>query len=203
MPMPIQRPSPARAAIPLAPTVSLTDAELVRRARGGDGWSEEAVYRRYAAPVLALSKRLLADTAEAEDVTQETFVLAFGAWNKLRSPEHLKQWLLQIAVSRVHRRFRRRKLLRVFGFQDSGGDAALETLARPDCPQEVRLELARLGRALDRLPAAERIAWVLRHVEGMTIEETAEGSGCSLATAKRRLARASARIERILQRGTK
>jgi RNA polymerase sigma-70 factor, ECF subfamily len=189
--------------IPLAPTVNLTDEELVRRARTGDGWSEEAVYRRYAAQVLALSKRLLADTAEAEDVTQETFVLAFAAWNKLRSPERLKQWLLQIAVSRVHRRFRRRKLLSVLGFQDLGGDATLDALARPDCPQEVRFELALLGRALERLPAAERIAWVLRHVEGMTIEEAAQGSGCSPATAKRRIARASARIERILGRSSK
>jgi RNA polymerase sigma-70 factor (ECF subfamily) len=185
-------------AIPLAPTLTASDEELVRRARARDAWAEEAVYRRYAPRILALSKRLLADSAEAEDVTQETFVIAFAGWKKLRDPECLRQWLIQIAVSRVHRRFRRRKLLRVLGFQESDSDASLNALARPDCPQELRAELALIGKALARLSPGERIAWVLRHVEGMSLEETALESGCSLATAKRRIARAAACIERFL-----
>jgi RNA polymerase sigma-70 factor (ECF subfamily) len=186
------------AAIPLAPTLNAPDAELVRRARAGDAWAKEAVYRRHAARILALSKRLLGDSAEAEDVTQETFVTAFAAWKNLRDPERLQQWLIQIAVSRVHRRFRRRKLLGVLGFQEPLGDASLHALARPDCPQELRAELALISKALDRLSAGERIAWILRHVEGMSLEETAHESGCSLATAKRRIARAAASIERFV-----
>jgi RNA polymerase sigma-70 factor (ECF subfamily) len=185
--------------IQLAPTLNASDEELVRRARAGDAWAEEAVYRRYAARILVLSKRLLGDSAEAEDVTQETFVIAFAGWKKLRDPECLRQWLIQIAVSRVHRRFRRRKLLRVLGIQESDSDASLNALARPDCPQELRAELALIGKALARLSPGERIAWVLRHVEGMSLEETALESGCSLATAKRRIARAAACIERFVQ----
>lgn len=185
--------------IQLAPTLNSPDAELVRRARAGDTWAEEAVYRRYAARILALSKRLLGDAAEAEDATQETFVTAFAAWHKLRDPHRLQQWLIQIAVSRAHRRFRRRRLLNALGFKDPGSDASLYALARPDCPHEARVELALISKALDRLSAAERIAWILRHVEGMSLEETANEVGCSLATAKRRIARASARIERFLQ----
>jgi RNA polymerase sigma-70 factor (ECF subfamily) len=191
------------APIQLAPTLNASDAELVRRARGGDAWAEEAVYRRYAARILALSKRLLGDAAEAEDATQETFVAAFAGWKKLRDPDRLQQWLIQIAVSRAHRRFRRRRLLSALGFQELGSDASLHALARPDCPQELRVELALIGRALDRLSPGERIAWVLRHVEGMSLEETAHESGCSLATAKRRIARAAARIERFLQGSTR
>jgi RNA polymerase sigma-70 factor (ECF subfamily) len=190
-------------AIQLAPTVNSSDAELVRRARAGDAWAEEAVYRRYAARILALSKRLLADSAEAEDATQETFVTAFAAWKQLRDPDRLEQWLIQIAVSRVHRRFRRRKLLNFLGFHEPGSDASLDALARPDCPQEVRAELALIGKALDRLSAGERITWVLRHVEGMSLEEAAHESGCSLATAKRRIARATASIERFVQRSAR
>ena len=190
-------------AIQLAPTLNSSDAELVQRARAGDAWAEEAVYRRYAARILTLSKRLLGDGAEAEDVTQETFVTAFAAWKKLRDPDRLRQWLIQIAVSRVHRRFRRRRLLSALGFRDAGSDASLDALARPDCPQELRAELALIGRALERLSAGERIAWTLRHVEGMSLEEIAHESGCSLATAKRRIARATTSIERFAQRSAR
>jgi RNA polymerase sigma-70 factor, ECF subfamily len=192
-------------AIPLAPTLNASDAVLVRRARAGDAWANEAIYRRHAARILALSKRLLGDSAEAEDVTQETFVIAFAAWKKLREPDRLQKWLIQIAVSRVHRRFRRRRILSALGFRESEGDASLQALARPECPQEVRTELALISKALHRLSAGERIAWVLRHVEGMSLEETALESGCSLATAKRRIARAAASIERFVhvQRGVR
>lgn len=204
------RRSPGRAAtdleapaIQLAPTLSASDAELVERARAGDGWAEEAIYRRYAARILTLSKRLLGDSAEAEDVTQETFVTAFAAWKKMREPDRLPQWLTQIAVSRVHRHFRRRRLLRALGFEEPGTDACLDALASPHCPQELRTELALIGKALARLPGAERIAWTLRHVEGMSLEETANQSGCSLATAKRRIASATASIERFVQRSAR
>jgi RNA polymerase sigma-70 factor, ECF subfamily len=189
--------------IQLAPTLSASDVELVRRARSGDTWAEEAVYRRYAPRILTLCKRLLADGAEAEDATQETFVTAFAAWKKLRDEERLQQWLIQIAVSRVHRRFRRRRLLRALGFQDFGNDASLAAIARPDCPQELRAELSLIGKALDRLPAGERIAWILRHVEGMSLGETAQHSACSLATAKRRLTRAMASIEHFVRRSSR
>lgn len=185
----------------VAPTLRLPDTELIRRARAGDPWAEKAVYRRYAAQILGLCKRLLADTHEAEDVTQETFAVAFASWGKLREPERLRQWLMQIAVSKVHRRFRRRKVRNALGFRELGHDAALDALARPDCPQEVKAELALVAKALERLSTGERIAWVLRHVEGMSLEEVACQTACSLATAKRRVATASDFIERFARRG--
>jgi RNA polymerase sigma-70 factor, ECF subfamily len=189
-----ETPAPA---IQLAPTLTLSDAELVRRALSGDAWAEEAIYRRYAARILALTKRLLGDSAEAEDATQETFIIAFAAWKKLRDSERLCQWLVQIAVSRAHRRFRRRRLLSSLGFCSLAGDASLDALARQDCPEESRVELALIGKALERVSAAERIAWILRHVEGMSLDEVAQQTASSLATAKRRIARAAASIQRL------
>lgn len=187
--------------VPVVPTAPLSDAELVRRARACDSWAEEAIYRRYAALILGMCKRLLADRAEAEDVTQDTFAMAFQSLPQLRQPDRLRQWLTQIAVSKVHRRFRRRKLRRAFGLQDSPDDATLELLAGPSCPQETRAELALLAKALDKLSGAERIAWMLRHVEGLPLEEIAQECECSLATTKRRIAAAAARIERFTTRG--
>lgn len=187
--------------VPLVPTAPVSDTELVRRARALDSWAEEAIYRRYAAMILGMSKRLLADTAEAEDVTQDTFARAFQSLAQLREPERLRQWLTQIAVSKVHRRFRRRKLLRALGLADSTSDATLEQLASTNCSQETRTELALLAKALDKLSALERVAWMLRHVEGLPLEEIAQECECSLATVKRRIVAAGERIERFTKRG--
>ncbi|MFZ5891060.1 MAG: RNA polymerase sigma factor [Myxococcota bacterium] len=182
---------------PVALTPSVPDAELVRRARTGDAWAEEAIYRRYVGLILGTSRRLLADNSDAEDVAQETFAAAFAAWSQLREPDRLRHWLLQIAISKVHRRFRRRKLLRALGFDEGGYDATLDALARSDCPQEVRMELSLLSKALDKLSANDRVAWMLRHVEGLSLEEVALECGCSLAAAKRRIASAAERIARF------
>jgi RNA polymerase sigma-70 factor (ECF subfamily) len=95
----------------------------------------------------------------------------------------------------VHRRFRRRRLLRSLGFDRSEDPAAaLERIAAPDAGPEVRSELASLGRILHVLPIVERIAFSLRHIEGATLDEVASSCGCSLATAKRRIAAAERHV---------
>src|SRR5579862_3734773 len=82
------------------------DVELVRRARAGDAWAHEAIYRRYVQRVARVAQRLLRDPAEVDDVVQETFLIAFEKIDALAEPAALRGWLTQIAVSRVHRRFR-------------------------------------------------------------------------------------------------
>jgi RNA polymerase sigma-70 factor (ECF subfamily) len=98
--------------------------------------------------------------------------------------------VVRIAVSLVHRRFRRRKLLRALGLDRGEDDAGLANLALPALDPERRADLARLDAALRRLPAPERVAFVLRHVEGYEHAEAAAVCDCSLATIKRRLQRA-------------
>src|ERR1041384_6827752 len=94
----------------IEPTES--DEELVDRARRGDRWAEEALYRRYARTVMRVSLRLLRRTAEAEDVVQDTFVIAFAGLGRLRDGNAFGDWVLSIAVRQVYRRFRRWRLLR-------------------------------------------------------------------------------------------
>ena len=189
--------------IHVARTQPLSDEELVRRATFGDEWAEEAIYRPYAGMILGTARRLLADGAEAEDVAQETFATAFAAWASLREPARLRRWLLKIAIRLVHRRFRRRKLARLFGFEDGVDDATLDALARPDTSLEARAELLLIARALERVTPAARIAWMLRHVEGLPLDEVATECDCSLSTTKRRIARAQRRIDRFLDKGGK
>ncbi len=181
---------------PVALLPAQSDEELVRRAQRGDRWAEEAIYRRYVGTVYGTARRLLGHTADAEDVVQETFVTAFSIWNQLKDSARVRQWLTQIAVRKVHRRFRRRKLLRALGLDRSIDDAPLELLAKHDLSHEARESLGALARALRELPFDQRAAWMLRYVEGSSLEEVAEQCECSLATAKRRIAAARNVIER-------
>ena len=126
---------------------------------------------------------------------QDTFVLALEQIGALRDGGALRGWLAQIAVSQVQRRLRRRRLLRVFGLDRTVDDAPLEALARDGLDGETRAELAALDRVLATLAPEERIAWLLRHAEGSALEEVAVACGCSLATAKRRIAAADARVQ--------
>jgi RNA polymerase sigma-70 factor (ECF subfamily) len=179
----------------------LSDGELVARALAGDEAAQEQLFLRHAPGVTQMADRVLRDPVEAEDVVQHTFEVAFRNLHQLAEIASLRAWLLQIAVRRCHRIFRRRKLARLFGL-DSGRPA--ETWvdhAVPALDPERRAELALLELALARAPESERVAWMLRHVEGLALDECAQACGCSLATVKRRIAAAAERVRAHVEDG--
>lgn len=189
--MPPPRSSALATVHPLAGgRIQLSDAELVERIRAGDVRSEEVMYLRYAGYVTNLCLRLLGNRDEAEDAAQDTFVDVLTQLSGLREPERLKQWIARIAVHKAHRRFRRRKLLRVLGLWQSSEEAVNLLPANPNCTPELAAELEWLSRLLASLPDNQRAAWVLRHVDGYKLEEVAVMCGCSLATCKRRISAA-------------
>jgi RNA polymerase sigma-70 factor (ECF subfamily) len=151
--------------------------------------------------VRATVRRLQGNSHDAEDVVQDTFVNAFEIWDQLREPEHAKSWLLRIAVRKVQKRFRRRRVLRALGLDQTTDDVTLEALARPGLSSEARAELVLLDAAMRKLAPDVRIAWMLRHVEGAALEEVAALCDCSLATAKRRIAFAQEKVSAHLQLG--
>lgn len=182
-----ERPKGARSPLvePLAPTPEPPDADLVGRARGGDRWATEAIFRRHVEAVLGVATRLLGRTGEADDVVQDTFAAAFLRLDRLDDPSHLRRWLLGIAVHRAQRRLRSRRFLAYFGLADDV--PGLTALASSEASPEVRAELARVDGALARVTVAERVAWQLRRVEGHKLEEIAVLTEASLATVKRRI----------------
>jgi RNA polymerase sigma-70 factor (ECF subfamily) len=184
----------------LPPPSAVSDVELVARAAAGDRWSRDVLYRRHVTYLLDLGARLLASRAEAEDVVQDAFVAGFSRLHALRDPAALRAWLTQIAVNLIRRRLRKAGLLRLFGMAGAGADAALETLASPELGPDARAELALFDRALAAMGADQRLAWMLRHVEGLELTEVAAACGCSLATVKRRIAAAEARIGQHVSR---
>jgi RNA polymerase sigma-70 factor, ECF subfamily len=179
------------------------DAELVRRALKGQRWAEEALYRRHVRAVAQLVTRLLARSQEAEDVVQDAFLSVFRDLAELRQADSFRSWVIRIAVRLVHRRFRRRRLLRALGLDREQNDATLSAEVDPSAGPDVQVELSKLDRVLSELPADQRVAWILRVVEGYRLDEVASLCGCSVATAKRRISRAQQRVELYVAVATK
>jgi RNA polymerase sigma-70 factor (ECF subfamily) len=182
--------------IPLRILDAPADAALVERALDGDRWSREALYRRHATWLLAMATRLLASRGDAEEVVQDTFLTGFEQLPALREPAAFRAWLGQIAISLVRRRIRRRRLMRALGLDRGADDATLAALAAPGAGPDQTAELRLFDRVLAGLPASLRIAWALRRVEGLELTEVAAMCGCSLATAKRRIAAVEVEVRR-------
>lgn len=164
---------------------AIEDAELVRRAVGGDAWAEEALYRRHVRRVSDAACRVLGRSAEAEDVVQETFLKCFHKLGTLRDARLFERWLMRIAMNKVRGRLRKRKLLRGLGLDQSADDVTLERFAASSAPPDVRAQLAQIDAVLQTVAPQHRMAWVLHVVEGLSLPETADACACSLATSKR------------------
>ena len=173
-------------------SVVVSDADLVARARTGDSWAEEMIYRRHAPQIAAIARRLLRDPVEAADVVQDTFLIGFQKLAALSEPAALRGWLARIAVSRVHRRWRWRKV-RFWTTAVSDDESLVDVVDRGASPER-RTELALLDGALRAMPTKLRVPWVLRHVIGCSLDEIATACDCSLASVKRYLERAEAGI---------
>ncbi|HSC88458.1 MAG TPA: RNA polymerase sigma factor [Polyangiaceae bacterium] len=170
----------------------------VHEARDGARHAQAALYDLHAPPLLRRLTRLLGRADEAEDVLHDAFLTAFGELKELRDDANFAAWLNRIAVHLVHRRFRRRTLLRRLGMDRGIDDASLKQLAVGGDPS-ITLQLSRIAGALEKASSAERLAWMLRLVEGCSLQEVAEACSCSLATAKRRIAAAQARVDLVVE----
>jgi RNA polymerase sigma-70 factor, ECF subfamily len=160
--------------------------------------SDEALFARFAPYVARIGLRLLGRESDVDDLIQEVFFAAFRQRHQVRDPLAFKSWVAIIAVRTARRQLRRRKLRGFVGLDNLA--PALELHDQAMSPER-RALLARVYRVLDRIPVDQRVAWALRYVEGEKLEEVAEQCGCSLATAKRRIASAHARIQSELDDG--
>ncbi len=156
----------------------------------------EALYEDYAPYVGAVASRILGRAGEVDDVIQEVFEVAIRGLRRREEMHEIKGWLAKVTVRRCIRQLRFR---RIWAMVDLAAHPSYERLAEPGAgPEEQRL-VSEVYRALDEVPARERVAWTLRHVEGESLEEVAVLCDCSLATAKRRIASAHEKINRRLE----
>lgn len=165
-----------------------SDDELVRAAAAGEPWAASALLDRYGPMVERLLRRVLGHDRDLEDLVQDAFANALAAIGQVRDGAAVKGWMASIAVHTAHRAIRRRKLARWLALFHPAEDPVTAPAHEP------RAALRRVYELLDRLPADERIAFTLRYIEEMPLEEVAAASGVSLATIKRRLSRAEGRF---------
>jgi RNA polymerase sigma-70 factor, ECF subfamily len=196
MEAPTRRPAPALAAVPPARP---DEAEIVRGVRAGEAWAATALWDAYASKVFRIAARVLGSDSDAEDLTQDVFARVFSAIAEIRDPSALSSFVFSVALRMVKRELHRRKVRRVLRLSDTGH--------LPDCPvdapdSEAREAVAWLYAILDQLSAEERTAFVLRHMEAMSLPDIAAVMDLSLATVKRRLDRASERVARADVDGT-
>jgi RNA polymerase sigma-70 factor (ECF subfamily) len=158
----------------------------------------DEIYRRYGRYVAAIVLRLDGRGPELEDLVQDVFVEAARGLRGLRDAEAIKGWLATIAVRTVRQRLRRRRARRFLGL-DASPD--YERLVDPAASPLDRILIASVYRVLDDLPVQDRLAFSLHHLQGEKVEAVAVLCGCSLATAKRRIARALATIGKKLGDG--
>lgn len=152
-------------------------------------------FRRHAGYVAAIAHRLLGRDDEVDDTVQEVFVAAVRGLSSIRNPAAVRAWLGRVTVRVARRRLRQRRWRALLGIDQA---IDYETVADAAASPEQRLLIGRVYGALDRMPSSLRIAWTLRYVEGEQLEQVAALSGCSLATAKRRIAAARRRLEEEL-----
>jgi len=190
---------------------NLDDFELAGRIARHDHAAFETLMRRHNGKLFRVARAILRDDAEAEDALQEAYLDAYRHMDEFRGGAQVATWLTRIVINEALMRLRRRKRDRVvvpFGDRRSPdhdpdppeADVADETTESP--PGAVlRGELRRLlERRIDDLPVAFRTVFVMRDVDDLTVQETADCLAIPAATVRTRLFRARALLRESLAR---
>ena len=186
------------------------EVALIQALRAGHPGAAAVFYDQHAGHVYRSLRSALGADDDVPDLLQEVFLRALDHVGSLRDLDRVRSWLTTMAifVARAHIRLRtRRKWLRVFSPEQTQPNH----LDQPS--SEARQALREVYGVLDQMQVDERMAFVLRFIDGMTLPDAAEACEVSLATFKRRLARAEKRfletararpiLEQWLQDGTR
>jgi RNA polymerase sigma-70 factor (ECF subfamily) len=164
---------------------ALEPHELLSGILDGDPVAQGTLWDAYAPLVRGVLRRSLGPSADVDDTLQEVFLTFFRVAKNLRDPEALRPFLIGIAMRMARGELRKRRVRRWFFLSDDGAVPEGATGDDGDAREAVR----RLYAILDDLDTESRLAFVLRQIEGLELEEVASALGLSLATTKRRLAK--------------
>lgn len=169
------------------------DLALVQGLRAGEAWARGALFDRCAPVIERTLRRILGPELHTElaDLINDTLLEAIASLGELRDGAALVRWVQVIAAHTAHRHIRSRRARRWLSFWEPS-EVALTPTNGADF--DAREACRRTYAAMDALPADERIAFALRFIEGMELTEVAAVCEVSLATIKRRLARAEKRF---------
>ena len=161
------------------------------------GTLAEADWEAHRPAVFGASYRILGTVAEAEDVTQEVFVLLFRKIGGFRGEASFTTWLHRLTVNQVLMRFRKNKSRREDALADE--DLQPHESVRPISPKSSQIiDRVALEAAIAKLPPGYRAAFILHDVEGYEHEEVARILGCAVGTSKSQLHKARTKLRKLL-----
>jgi RNA polymerase sigma-70 factor, ECF subfamily len=186
-----------------------TGAELalVNAAREGDMQAFEQLIQKYDRNVFRIAQHITQNREDAEDVVQDAFLKAYQNLNKFQGNSKFYTWLVRIAVNEALMRLRKRKADKTVSMDEDveteDGSMPREVADWSPNPEQLygQSELGDiLGKTIQGLPSSFRTVFVLRDVEGLSTEETAEMLGLSVPAVKSRLLRARLQLRERLNR---
>jgi RNA polymerase sigma-70 factor (ECF subfamily) len=190
-----------------SPSATFDDVALAVQAQQGDKRAFTELVDRYARRVFRVARHITKNDEDAEDVLQDTFLKAYSRLNQFEGNSKFYTWLVRIAVNEALMRMRRGKnRVTVSLDQDletQDGSLKRDLPADTEDPEESlgRTELREgLTQAIDSLSETYRPVFVLRDVDGLSTEETAEMLNLSISAVKSRLLRARLQLRQKLRR---
>jgi RNA polymerase sigma-70 factor (ECF subfamily) len=179
----------------------LTEPEAIERAKQGDAEAFEALYNLHKRRVYSLCLRMTANTAEAEDLTQEAFLQLFRKIGTFRGESAFSTWLHRMAVNVVLMRLRK-KGLNLVPIEDpieTEEETPKKELGAQDSALAGSIDRLNLDRAIQALPPGYRTIFVLHDVEGYEHNEIADMVGCSIGNSKSQLHKARMKLRELLK----
>ena len=179
-----------------------TDAATVSRARAGDSDAFRLLVEQHSRPVFRVAYRITGNEHDADDVVQETFLRAYRQLDRFQERANFGTWLHRIAINCALDLLRSRgRIDRHYG---GNPEEAEMTGAASTDPQQDRLLLSaelrdQVAAAMERLSGNERTAFVLRHFEGMPVEEIGKTLGIQVNAAKHTIFRAVRKLRESLE----
>jgi RNA polymerase sigma-70 factor (ECF subfamily) len=185
----------------------IDESTLVAQSREGDTRAFGELVRRYEGKIFRLAQHVTQNREDAEDVLQETFLKAYEHLDQFKGDSKFYTWIVRIAVNQALMKLRRRKTDKSVSLDetiDTGEDTITREIAAWDEDPEQRFSREELGEildsAVDSLEPPYRSVFVLRDIEELSTEETAEALNLSVPAVKSRLLRARLQLREKLTR---
>jgi RNA polymerase sigma-70 factor, ECF subfamily len=180
-----------------------SDRELIARTLNGDGGAFGLLVERFQRKIYRIAFAIVRDDAEADTITQDTFVQAYTHLSSFQGRSEFETWLTRIAINRSRDSLRRRRFLRFFSSSDDENrEGWIEPVDdRPDPEREFMAHQLRsaIESAERKLSAQQQVIFRLRHYEDRSLEEIAELLGLRSGTVRAHLFRAIHKIRKHLE----
>jgi len=180
----------------------LNEAEAIERAKGGDAQAFQDLYDRHKRRVYSLCLRMTANTAEAEDLTQEAFLQLYRKIGTFRGESAFSTWLHRLSVNVVLMHLRKKNLPVVSleeTTQSGEEDTPKKDFGADDLALAGSIDRLQLQKAVENLPPGYRTIFVLHDIEGYEHNEIASIVGCSIGNSKSQLHKARMKLRDLLR----